>query len=140
MAVQEDRLREDLAALEKMPPARLRETWCAVTADPVPKVSPALLQLALAWEMQVRVHGGLSRRTTQTLDQLAAGRTHTSSSPSSQRLPRPFLPRTPPSAPGRDFRDACGDRFGGFDLPAIAIPLVSSMIFSEPDQRSVDPR
>ncbi len=71
------KLEEELAALETLSLAQLREKWSASTGKPVPKVSAALLRLALAWELQAIVHGGLSRKTLQTLDQLAAGKTST---------------------------------------------------------------
>ena len=45
-------LNEQLAALGTMSPAHLREKWQKVTGAPVPKVSPSLLRLALAYELQ----------------------------------------------------------------------------------------
>ena len=68
-------LDDRLAALEAMPLAQLREEWKNVCDGPVPRVSAALLRLAIAWELQAAVLGGLSRKTRQTLDQLAGGRT-----------------------------------------------------------------
>ena len=44
----------------------------------MPRISPKLLRLALAWELQARAHGGLSRETTRKLDQLTSARTSTS--------------------------------------------------------------
>lgn len=67
-----------LARLTDMPLAQLRDTWTSETSKPVPRVSAALLRLALAWEMQAAVHGGLSRRSVQTLSQMATGKTQTS--------------------------------------------------------------
>jgi len=67
----------ELAALAVMSPAQLREHWSAVTGKPVPQVSPKLLRLALAWELQARVRGGLPRRTSQKLAQLAGAKTVT---------------------------------------------------------------
>lgn len=78
----------ELFALETMQSAELAERWSALTAQPVPKVSAALLRLALAWELQAAVHGGLSRRAKQTLDQLAAGTTQTQSLAPGMRLMR----------------------------------------------------
>lgn len=51
----------ELAALADMRSAQLRETWAALTGRPAPRISPKLLRLALAWEIQAKVHGGLSR-------------------------------------------------------------------------------
>ncbi|RZI99090.1 MAG: DUF2924 domain-containing protein [Rubrivivax sp.] len=67
----------ELDALAVMSSAQLREHWSAVTGRPVPQVSPKLLRLALAWELQARVRGGLSRRTSQKLAQLAGAKTVT---------------------------------------------------------------
>lgn len=81
-------LEEELAALTEMPSAQLREKWAAVTGRPVPKVSPSLLRLALAWELQARVLGGLPRRTSQKLDQLATAKTTTRDVQPGMRLVR----------------------------------------------------
>lgn len=81
-------LSDELAALETLSLAQLREKWAALLNTPVPRISAALLRLALAWEMQALVHGGLSRRTTQRLDQLAAGKTTTRSALPGTRLMR----------------------------------------------------
>jgi hypothetical protein len=81
-------LAAELAALTSMPPAQLREKWAAVTGRPLPRVSPQLLRLALAWELQASVHGGLPRRTSQKLAQLAAGRSVTREARAGMRLVR----------------------------------------------------
>lgn len=86
-------LGEDLAALEDMALAQLREKWSKVTEEPVPRVSAALLRLALAWELQASVYGGLSRKTLQTLDQLAAGKTQTRPPQAGMRLMREWNDR-----------------------------------------------
>lgn len=82
------RLETDLAKLTDMPPARLREAWSRLTGKPIPRVSPSMLRLALAWELQARVHGGLSRRTSQTLAQLANARSATRKPQPGMRLMR----------------------------------------------------
>jgi hypothetical protein len=61
-----------LAALPDMPWADLRRRWSEVTGRPVPRVKQALLRLALGWELQAAVYGGLSRRTRQRLDQMSS--------------------------------------------------------------------
>ena len=81
-------LDEALVGLAAMPTTELREAWARVTGRPVPKVSPGLLRLALAWETQAKAYGGLSRATRQKLDQLAAGRTLTSTAKPGMRLVR----------------------------------------------------
>jgi hypothetical protein len=78
----------DLSRLETLSPAGLRARWGAVTGTIVPKVSPSLLRLALAWEIQAKALGGLSRDTTRTLDQLARGQTRTTQPRAGMRLVR----------------------------------------------------
>lgn len=82
------RLDVELAALATLSSAQLRSRWSAVTGRPVPRVSPALLRGALGWELQAQVHGGLSRRTQQKLDQLAAAKTETRDAQPGMRLVR----------------------------------------------------
>jgi hypothetical protein len=81
-------LEAELATLAELPPAQLREKWAALTGRPVPRVSPRLLRLALAWELQARVHRGLSRKTSQKLAQLAAAKTVTREAQPGMRLVR----------------------------------------------------
>lgn len=78
----------ELAALEGLSSHALRARWSALTGKPVPRVSPALLRLALAWEIQAGVHGGLPRRVTRTLDQLAGGKSDTKAARPGMRLVR----------------------------------------------------
>lgn len=66
-----------IAALPDMSFAELKDEWLRFTGTPLPKVSAALLRLALAWAYQARANGGLSRETTRKLDQLAAAKTTT---------------------------------------------------------------
>ena len=79
---------EEVTALATLSPAQLRERWQQVTGAIVPKVSPSLLRLALAYELQVRAHGGLSRRIQQRLAQLAAAKTRTSDAQPGMQLVR----------------------------------------------------
>jgi hypothetical protein len=44
-------LDDELAARAVLPPAQLRARWETLTGRPVPRVSPKLLRLALAWEL-----------------------------------------------------------------------------------------
>ena len=83
-----DRLEADLAALATLSPAQLREHWTQLTGRTVPRISPAMLRLALGWEMQGRVFGGHSRRTIQRLDQLASAKSTTRSVQPGMRLVR----------------------------------------------------
>ena len=83
-----EKLDNELAALTTMSSAQLREKWQRLTNGPVPQVSPSLLRLALAYELQARTLGGLSRATQQRLAQLASVKTRTSSAKPGMRLVR----------------------------------------------------
>jgi hypothetical protein len=85
--------KEKIDRLEGLTSAELRQTWTTLTHAPVPRISPALLRLALAWEIQARSCGGLSRETTRTLDQLARGTTRTSPVRAGMRLVREWQGR-----------------------------------------------
>ena len=67
----------DIAALAAMSSPELKDRWRELTKAPAPRVSPRLLRLALAWEIQARAYGGLARETTRALDQVMAARTRT---------------------------------------------------------------
>ena len=60
----------ELAAIPAMSFAELRSRWSALTGAPAPRVRHALLRMALAFELQASVYGGLSRRTGQRLAEL----------------------------------------------------------------------
>lgn len=79
---------EEVAALATSSPAQLRERWTQVTGAVAPKVSPKLLRLALAYELQAKAHGGLSRQTQQRLAQIAAAKTQTRDVQPGMRLVR----------------------------------------------------
>lgn len=64
-------LEAELAALADMSLTELRKRWQSVTDKPVPRVRRTLLHLALAFELQAALHGGLSRRSEQRLAYLA---------------------------------------------------------------------
>lgn len=81
-------LDNDLAALATMSSAQLREAWRRVVSGPVPRVSPSLLRLALAWEIQAKAHGGLSRGAQQRLRQIAKAKTRTTAAQPGMRLVR----------------------------------------------------
>ncbi len=83
----------EIAALEVLSSAALRDRWSALTGSPVPRISPKLLRLALAWELQARSFGGLSRATTRTLDQLGRGETLTAPAQPGMRLVREWQGR-----------------------------------------------
>ena len=78
----------EIGALDALSSEQLRRRWVAETGSAVPKVSPKLLRLALAWEIQACRLGGLSRETTRLLDQLARGQTKTTRPSAGMRLVR----------------------------------------------------
>lgn len=61
----------ELTALAEMTLPQMRARWQEVSDKPVPRVRRTLLRLALAYELQAALHGGLSRRTEQRLAYLA---------------------------------------------------------------------
>ncbi len=61
----------ELAALADMSLAEMRVRWQEARDKPVPRVRRTLLRLALAYELQAAVHGGLARRAEQRLAYLA---------------------------------------------------------------------
>jgi hypothetical protein len=84
---------DQIAGLEAMSSAALRERWSRLTGSPVPQVSPKLLRLALGWEIQARAFGGVSRTVTRSLDQLARGSTRTVAAKPGMRLVREWQGR-----------------------------------------------
>ena len=87
------RLQDRLGTLPRLSSAEFRAEWGRVTASPVPRVSPSLLRLALAWELQARMQGGLSRASQVELDQLARGQTRTAVPRPGTRLVRAWAGR-----------------------------------------------
>ena len=86
-------LEQEIAALDALSSGDLRQRWATLTGSPVPRISPALLRLALAWELQARRLGGYTREVTRQLDQLARGVTRTSRSQPGMRLVREWQGR-----------------------------------------------
>jgi hypothetical protein len=81
-------LEEQLAELDRLSLAELRVRWASLTGRVVPKASTGMLRLALAYEIQARAMGGLSRTTQQRLAQCAAARTNTRQTSPGMRLVR----------------------------------------------------
>jgi len=82
------KLADQLSQLDGMGSAELRRYWRELTGEPAPQVSPKLLRLALAYELQAYEQGGLSRRAQQVLDQVAGGKTRTRAVQAGMRLVR----------------------------------------------------
>jgi len=83
-------LDDRLAELETMSKADLGDRWAKLTGRPVPRVSEAMLRLALAYQVQANALGGLSRKTRQRMDQVAGARTQTTDVRPGMRLVREF--------------------------------------------------
>jgi hypothetical protein len=81
-------LEESLARLATCTSAELKDEWRSLTKSPAPKISPKMMRLALAFEMQAKAFGGVSRETIRKLDQLAAAKTRTSPVSPGMRLVR----------------------------------------------------
>ena len=62
------KLHEQLREIAEMDKAGLRNRWASLTGRPVPKVSTAMLRLAVGYELQAKALGGLSRKGRQRLD------------------------------------------------------------------------
>ena len=81
-------LDEQLTELEGLALPDLRDRWAKLTGRVIPRLSTQMLRLALAYEIQARALGGLSRHAQQRLDQLAAARTVTRSALPGMQLVR----------------------------------------------------
>lgn len=57
-----------LCEIAHMSRAEIQERWAKLTDRPVPRLSIAMLRLALGYEIQARGKGGLSRATRLQLD------------------------------------------------------------------------
>lgn len=83
----------ELARLDALSSSDLRQHWRTLVGTSAPKISPKMLRLALAWEIQARAAGGLPRGVTQALDQLGRGQTRTQAATAGMRLVREWAGR-----------------------------------------------
>ncbi|MFA7602793.1 MAG: DUF2924 domain-containing protein [Novosphingobium sp.] len=81
-------LDEQLAQLDDLTIGDLRARWVKLTGRAAPRLGTGLLRLALAYEIQTRALGGLSRGAQQRLTQLAVAKTTTRSAVPGMRLVR----------------------------------------------------
>lgn len=79
-------IEEQLAELAMMDKQQLRDRWAAFTGRHPPRASTGLLRLALAYEMQARAYGRLSKAAIKLLERGVA-------SPTSQLRPGTRLAR-----------------------------------------------
>jgi hypothetical protein len=91
-----------VARLETLDLAELRSQWLRITGSPLPRVSARMLRLAIAWEIQAKADGGLSRETVRKLDQLARGLTMTAPARPGMRLVREWQGRAHVVSIGED--------------------------------------
>jgi hypothetical protein len=91
-----------LAELGTLPSDALRQRWRRLVGSPAPKVSPRMLRLALAWEIQARASAGLARTASQRLDQLGRGQTRTQAATPGMRLVREWQGRVHVVTVGED--------------------------------------
>lgn len=68
------KLNDQLAALVQMQRPALQEEWERVYQQPAPGLSADLLRLGIAYRLQEKVHGGLSRASVAALNESRAGR------------------------------------------------------------------
>lgn len=87
------KVESEIARLTTLSSADRKDRWRRLIGTPVPRVSPAMLRLAVAWEIQARAYGGLSRGTQRKLDQLAAAKTTTRAVALGMRLMREWRGR-----------------------------------------------
>lgn len=62
------RLDDALREIADMPRAELQDRWTRRTGRPAPRLGTEMLRLALAYELQSKAMGGLSRKARQRLD------------------------------------------------------------------------
>ena len=66
------RLEQQLAALETLSPAQVRSEWRRVVRASPPQMTADLLARGIAWQLQAKVFGGLSKPAERALSQLAS--------------------------------------------------------------------
>lgn len=64
-------LDDQLARLQNLSPAQVRNEWHRLFRREVAKHSPHLLKRQIAWKLQARIQGNLLSSTLRTLDRLA---------------------------------------------------------------------
>lgn len=79
---------EQLAELDALSKDELRGRWVKLTGRSAPKLSTAMLRMALGYELQANGTRGLASKVRQQLVQLEAGRTRTNDVRPGMRLVR----------------------------------------------------
>ena len=105
-----DHVERQIAALEQMDGESLRAMWRRDVSTIVPTLSPMMMRLALAWEIQAKAHGGHSRGVVQQIEQLARGLTQTRAAQPGMRLVREWQGRVHVVIVGSDGLIRWGER------------------------------
>lgn len=84
------KLDDQLAELDTMSKADLKDRWAKLTGGPAPKVSEKMLRLALAYKLQAKTFGGLSRKARRRLAQVASAKTSATEARPGMRFAREF--------------------------------------------------
>lgn len=79
---------EQLTELDTLSKDDLRRRWVKLTGSAAPKLSTAMLRLALGYELQLKAQRGPASRVRKQLAQLEAGRTKTTDARPGMRLAR----------------------------------------------------
>ena len=67
--------------LTVMSPAELRSAWREQYRKPAPDIGPDLLRRGIAWQIQARVHGGLTVSAKRAIEKAHSGTESRSSLP-----------------------------------------------------------
>lgn len=79
---------EEVAALSSLDGAALRQRCTELMDQPAPSVSPKLLRLAIAWQIQANAFGGLSPAVRRQLQQAHSAKSKTQLAGAGTRLVR----------------------------------------------------
>ena len=82
------KLDEQLTEIAGMDKAEMQDRWFGLTGRTAPRVSPAMLRLAVAYELQAKALGGLPRKAKRQLDAVDVMKTVTTDIRPGMRLAR----------------------------------------------------
>lgn len=81
-------IEKKVMTLAELDGAQLRQHWETLMGGPAPSISPKLLRLALAWQIQADALGGLSVAARRKLAQAAGGKSMTQPAGAGTKLVR----------------------------------------------------
>ena len=67
------KLEDRLAALATVPRSKLKQEWELAYSEPAPNLSSDLMRLGIAYRLQEKAHGGLSRASMFQLNEARGG-------------------------------------------------------------------